>query len=623
MSLLQRTVLAVVALVLCSLNAASAQDRVVVVDPLREIYGPGDVEPAGETVLLVAPRNGRASACAVLPGVAAEAAVSELRSGETVIPAERVQVRYAGRREHVYTLEVNMDDRSKGFASEWSVRYTNNAYHDVLGPSPSDGADVHPVWVTVAVPADAAAGTYRGTLSVGGEDVPVELRVLDYVLPAPRDWAGHAGLDLSLEVPALQWGAEPWSEEHWRLIGETLDLLALTGTDDLHLPVFVLENHLATRLPVVVFRTVDGALVPDMTNVRRLMKLFGDKVGVPSNLVLDVWDPVMAGGRRRGEPEDMQVLVIGEDGNLQEATVPAPSPDSASLYHAMVEAVAAEVKAAGWPEGTLKLGYGSDRRPDRRIVEMFQDIAPGAGWALFTHGRGDSRPPAEGGWLLGTLPVGQFAHVYVTPLLGTQEGWPAGVRGGWTLKHNCVTYGRLWLYNYSPLGQFRGYPDGMMGALELPGRTEGYPAAGFVHVGFNFWSVPGGDGPAEMRGKRPQWANMFRTGVNTLTAPGPKGPLGTTRLEMFVEGQQENQARVDIEKALLAGNLPDDLAAECSAFLVRRNDVRSRGGQVFDKPETYIQMGYDACLYGYPSDWRETTARLYDLAGRVQRAAGR
>lgn len=46
------------------------------------------------------------------------------------------------------------------------------------------------VWVQVTVPADAAAGEYRGTLRVSAAgrklaDVPVELHVADWALPDP------------------------------------------------------------------------------------------------------------------------------------------------------------------------------------------------------------------------------------------------------------------------------------------------------------------------------------------------------------------------------------------------------------------------------------------------------
>jgi hypothetical protein len=155
------------------------------------------------------------------------------------------------------------------------------------------------------------------------------------------------------------------------------------------------------------------------------------------------------------------------------------------------------------------------------------------------------------------------------------------------------------------------------------GKAEyGLPADGFLHVGFNFWELPGGEGPRSRRGKRPQWANMFRTGVNSLLGPGPQGPVSTVRREMLREGQQEAEARIEVEGALLAGRLPADLARECSGLLERLNAVRSRNGELFNAFETYIQMGYEACLYGYPPDWQELTADLFELAGRVQEGAG-
>ena len=59
-----------------------------------------------------------------------------------------------------------------------------------------------------------------------------------------------------------------------------------------------------------------------------------------------------------------------------------------------------------------------------------------------------------------------------------------------------------------------------------------------------------------------------------LLAPGPAGPVGTARLEVFREGLQECEARIAIEDALtnpaLKGRLGDELAKRAQETLDER-----------------------------------------------------
>jgi hypothetical protein len=90
-----------------------------------------------------------------------------------------------------------------------------------------------PVWVSIDVPRDAAAGEYVGEVVVKSERarlvVPVRLRVLDAVLPKPEDWAFH--LDLWQHPQAVaRWHDVPaWSDEHLALMEPSMRRLAEAG----------------------------------------------------------------------------------------------------------------------------------------------------------------------------------------------------------------------------------------------------------------------------------------------------------------------------------------------------------------------------------------------------------
>lgn len=97
---------------------------------------------------------------------------------------------------------------------------------------PADG--YRPIWLSAAVPADAAPGTYRGQVTVraaGGEALafPVELEVLAATLPAPRDWKFFLDLWQHPWAVARYHGVEPFSPQHYQLLEPIYRELADAG----------------------------------------------------------------------------------------------------------------------------------------------------------------------------------------------------------------------------------------------------------------------------------------------------------------------------------------------------------------------------------------------------------
>lgn len=93
---------------------------------------------------------------------------------------------------------------------------------------------LRPVWITVDVPHEAAAGEYKGAVNVSynnGEDVqlPLSLYVYDLLLPKPAEWSFHLDLWQNPFAIARYYEVEPWSEEHWRLLPPYLEMLADAG----------------------------------------------------------------------------------------------------------------------------------------------------------------------------------------------------------------------------------------------------------------------------------------------------------------------------------------------------------------------------------------------------------
>ena len=91
-----------------------------------------------------------------------------------------------------------------------------------------------PVWLTATVPADAAPGLYRGTLTVtaaGGKSLAfgVELTVLAAALPAPKDWAFFLDLWQHPWAVARYHHVEPFSPAHYALLEPIYRELASAG----------------------------------------------------------------------------------------------------------------------------------------------------------------------------------------------------------------------------------------------------------------------------------------------------------------------------------------------------------------------------------------------------------
>ena len=95
------------------------------------------------------------------------------------------------------------------------------------------GKSARPVWVSINVPSDAAAGTYKGVINVMSEKnnrpLNVTIKVQDRTLPPPSQWSYR--LDLWQNPWAVAWynHVTPWSEQHKALLKDHLKMYADAG----------------------------------------------------------------------------------------------------------------------------------------------------------------------------------------------------------------------------------------------------------------------------------------------------------------------------------------------------------------------------------------------------------
>ncbi len=154
--------------------------------------------------------------------------LNDLKSSRgAVISASSIKARFVR-----YTLA---DGFVEGCSQESSMKHDS-----LLTEDPIDIVDeiavaansVQPIWLSIEVPADAAAGMYTGTVTVqAGKPVTlkISLQVSRHVLPPPAQW--KYDLDIwQYPAPVARIHDVPlWSDEHFRLMRQYFTYLASAG----------------------------------------------------------------------------------------------------------------------------------------------------------------------------------------------------------------------------------------------------------------------------------------------------------------------------------------------------------------------------------------------------------
>ena len=174
--------------------------------------------------LLRAWRGERVSAQAVLatPTDLGEVSfeVSDLKCGRNVIPASAVK-KYFVR----YVMADSYKDRND------TVLVADRL--DPVGSLKVEANTARPLWLDIHVPAEAKAGTYKGTVTVSCDGkklaLPLQLQVADRLLPAPSQWSFHLDLWQNPYAVARYFEVPLWSQQHFDLMRPIMELLAAAG----------------------------------------------------------------------------------------------------------------------------------------------------------------------------------------------------------------------------------------------------------------------------------------------------------------------------------------------------------------------------------------------------------
>ncbi len=548
-------------------------------------------------IRIVGARNGSFSGQVIVGGEGPvkgiRAAIGNLdrKGGGGAIPASAVQVRYA-------------------------VLDGSHGCFDTLSDSPPEESrqkPVQPVWVTVKVPADAPAGDYEGRLTVSAEglppaEVPVRLKVCDWTLPPPRDYVTFADFVDSPESVAMHYNVPLWSDEHFRLMGRTFEQLGRIGNKTVYIHLMCRSNHGNSQTMVRWIKDGDG-YKHDFSIMERYLDLYIEKAGKPRFVIFYVWEKWTGGGYFGRKDDNVKgVPVTLYDPEKKEASqMDGPaynSPEAVAFWKPVADGIRERLKKRGLEDGWV-LGVAFDCKPAKEPVDVWKAVAPEARWSHQGHGLDKA--------------------YYGVPLAYNTSVWncrfaPDPSKGrlyGWQRDKPVVCQFHRDISKSAPYLQL--LESRITAEKNITGEQNG-----FGRMSATFWPVlkdPKGRTGRTIAARYPEssWAqcDIFMT---AYLSPGPDGARSTIRYEMVVEGIQECEARIAIEKALLAdkghnkllaaGEAPADTAARLQAIL----DARTRAH--------ICASGDLGSLWYSCSGWQDRSAALFSAAGEVAAMLG-
>ena len=480
---------------------------------------------------------------------------------------------------------------------------------DGLPPKLVDGA-LQPVWVISEIPKDAAAGDYRGKLAItldGHEpiEVPVELKVIDWTLPDPADYACWMGMIESPEAVALAYDVPPWSERHAELVARSLAWIGKLGPKVLYLPLGAESQYGNAQSMVLWVKGADSKYTHDFSRVERYLDLALKHLGKPRFVVAGVWDSCSHVSAPKELRRDFPRFSVLDPASGKIATADGPrhgTEESLAFWQPVLTGLREILATRGLADAML-LGFCADREPDKATVGVFHKILPDVAWQATRHPpTGNDRLAYEGG----TVPIRYQANVW-----GGWDNWDPATRRVYGWKYPAEPSLRAWLdrglFDACPISQFRAACEQSL----LADRR------GLGQIGADFWPVKGPDGrpTVTMVGRFPA-TSEGNLGIyaGQLLYPGPDGPVPTVRYQMMRENIQEGEARIFLERLLTETppRLTPDLAKKIQDTLDER--TRWHRVQVLERaPETFIAWPY--------TGWQARTAALYAAAGEATRAA--
>jgi hypothetical protein len=543
-----------------------------------------------------------------------------LTGRQTAIPSAAIQIRWA---------EIAAPEKSWGLEGRFD-RLLSTPPTEVapakVGRSATLSAAVVPVWITVRVPADAAAGEYRGavTITARGEapvkfTVPVELVVHAWKVPDPKDFTIINNICQSPDSVAQHYRVPLWSDKHFELMGRSLDVLHQVGNRVCNLNLIVgMHGYGNSESMVKWIRKADGSFAYDFTIAEKYMDLYARTCGKPRYLQVNAWAfPGDNPAQPKWPPES--VTVVDQNGkwieNLQQP--PYGTPENEAFWRPVLTELRQRLEKRGWFDVTRIGWLAYQSGPNKGIVDVARKIWPDGKWIKNSHQASKDffgmpvvcnsavwgvgalyNPDWETRWRQRPTYAAAGRRAYPRPWTTGADDVLLGIpRWGAAFVHPG-------LYGQSPLMRYR-----TMAEATLQGNIRG-----MGQVGGDFWPVP-----IDARGRlgsicTGQGAVTPRVNALAICSPGPDGAIFNERLEMLREGIQIGEAMVYLQRTLAEKREHLPLGQRIEILL----DERARS-QLHNHNPLPVGPGSDpgTWMTRECTDWQKADDELLALAGEV------
>ena len=158
-----------------------------------------------------------------------ECYISDFESEGATLPSDIAQARFVG-----YVLGDKPDKSCLcGRPNGHTAILQADLLHDVHAANIA-AKTTRPLWITLNIPQDAQAGTYRATVKIshrgwGSVKLPLEVNVVNQTLAEPSEWRFHLDLWQHPSAVARVEGVEMWSDAHFEAMRPVMQMLADAG----------------------------------------------------------------------------------------------------------------------------------------------------------------------------------------------------------------------------------------------------------------------------------------------------------------------------------------------------------------------------------------------------------
>jgi hypothetical protein len=482
------------------------------------------------------------------------------------------------------------------------------------------GAAVQELLVRVKVPKDAAAGLYKGavTVSASGKsfEVPLEVNVSDWALPDAKDYRTYIGAYQSPVSVAMQYNVQPWSEEHWKLMEKSFELLGRVGNKMINVSV-VDETQFGEPEGMINWikkgdpsaGSGSASYDYDFSVFDRYLALAMKHCGKLDYVCFQIWH---AGGWE-ARPVDNKCTVTVRDEKGAKSMMQVPkwaTPEAAAFWKPFFEKVQERLAKQGMDKA-LTIGILSCSTAPDAVFKTTAEVLPNgaARWQRGCHVQTDEAKPYNVSKGCTNL-VSLHEHCYGMSMVSPQiEKLPAihDFRG-----RPGTAYQRISSHEVTA------------SLLSFKLMTENgiwCQKQGIGRICLDFWSVlktKGGSdtGGFDIYNRYPHSSCAQREpSLKRLSWPGPDGAEVTVNYEAFAEGLQETEAGMVLSKAAAAeATVGKELADKCRAVLRERlMFCHARDICQWNRPFYHLDH------YG----WQDLARRSFDLAGEVSAKLGK